>query len=110
MTRLAVFNQKGGVGKTTTALNLAAALARRQLVPLLLDLDAQAHLSQILAPGRGAADSVFAYFSESKPLREPGAAGRPRRGGRARRAGARALGADEGRLTFGRGPERSSTG
>jgi chromosome partitioning protein len=68
MTRLAVFNQKGGVGKTTTALNLAAALARRRLAPLLLDLDAQAHLSQILAPADGAADSVFAHFSESKPL------------------------------------------
>ena len=50
MTRLAVFNQKGGVGKTTTALNLAAAVARRGLRPLLVDLDAQAHLSQILAP------------------------------------------------------------
>ena len=68
MTRLAVFNQKGGVGKTTTVLNLAAALARRQLAPLLLDLDAQAHLSQILAPVDAAADSVFAHFSESKPL------------------------------------------
>ena len=68
MTRLAVFNQKGGVGKTTTALNLAAALARRRLSPLLLDLDAQAHLSQILAPADGAADSVFAHFSDSRPL------------------------------------------
>jgi len=40
-TRLTVFNQKGGVGKTTTVLNLGAALARRGLVTLLVDLDAQ---------------------------------------------------------------------
>ncbi|MGH8699508.1 MAG: ParA family protein, partial [Burkholderiales bacterium] len=70
MTRLAVFNQKGGVGKTTTALNLGAALARRKLTPLLLDLDAQAHLSHVLGPAEGSADSVFAYYNESKPLRE----------------------------------------
>jgi chromosome partitioning protein len=70
MTRLAVFNQKGGVGKTTTALNLGAALARRHLAPLLLDLDAQAHLSHILAPAESAADSVFACYSDQKPLRE----------------------------------------
>jgi chromosome partitioning protein len=70
MTRIAVFNQKGGVGKTTTVLNLAAALARRKLAPLLLDLDAQAHLSQILAPAEGSGDSVFAHYSASKPLRE----------------------------------------
>jgi chromosome partitioning protein len=70
MTRLAVFNQKGGVGKTTTALNLGAALARRHLAPLLLDLDAQAHLSHILGAAAGSADSVFAYYSDQRPLRE----------------------------------------
>lgn len=70
MTRVAVFNQKGGVGKTTTALNLAAALARRGGRPLLVDLDAQAHLSHILGPVDTSAESVFAYFNQARPLRE----------------------------------------
>jgi len=68
--RLTVFNQKGGVGKTTTALNLGAAIASRGIVPLLLDLDPQAHLSAILSPAADSTDSLFALYNSGKRLDE----------------------------------------
>jgi len=67
--RLTVFNQKGGVGKTTTVLNLGAAMTRRNAAPVMVDLDAQAHLTSILAPEANGAASLFTFYNESKPLR-----------------------------------------
>lgn len=71
MMRIAVFNQKGGVGKTTTILNMAAALHRRQASPLMIDMDPQGHLTQIHeSPPQAPHQSLFGFYQDSKPLRQ----------------------------------------
>jgi chromosome partitioning protein len=69
MAKIAVFNQKGGVGKTTTSLNITAALARRGYNPLSIDLDPQAHLSFVCGAAVERADeSMFGFYHQSRPL------------------------------------------
>src|SRR4030095_2806722 len=68
---IAVFTQKGGVGKTPTALNLLATIAQRGHRPFGIDLDPQAHLSHIfgLQPPL-AEDSIYSFFVRGRPLAE----------------------------------------
>lgn len=69
--RIAVFNQKGGVGKTTTTLNLAAAVVRGGGQPLLLDLDPQSHLSCIFGPTpQDSGRSLFGFYQDLRGLDE----------------------------------------
>jgi chromosome partitioning protein len=69
MAVIAVFNQKGGVGKTTSCLNVSASLALLGRKPLAIDLDPQSHLT--LASGvtdvQGAS-SIAAFYRGEKPL------------------------------------------
>lgn len=69
MAVIAVFNQKGGVGKTTTCLNVTAALHIAQKSPIGLDLDPQGHLTMASGAPRAAPDSGMAsFFKHKTPL------------------------------------------
>lgn len=65
---LAVANQKGGVGKTTTAVNLAASLAAGEHRTLLVDLDPQGNAGSGLGVPRSTEPSTYDVLIRGQPL------------------------------------------
>src|SRR5262245_15426822 len=67
---IAVVNQKGGVGKTTSAVNLASALAVANHPTLLVDLDPQANATAGLSPEgvRAAGANIYDALVDGRPV------------------------------------------
>jgi len=69
-TAIVLTNQKGGVGKTTTTVNLAAYLAARGRRVLLIDMDPQANATSAVGSEASADGGVYAALIDGRPLAE----------------------------------------
>lgn len=67
---ISLVNQKGGVGKTTTAINLSASLAACERNVLLIDLDPQANATSGVGINKNEDKSMYPVLTDGMPIRE----------------------------------------